>query len=51
VADYRRAGSRSGLALALADLAVLADDTEARAEALEVATDLGMEGVLARLSP
>jgi class 3 adenylate cyclase len=51
VADYGRAGSRSGLALALADLAVLADDTEARAEALEVATELGMEGVLVRLGP
>jgi hypothetical protein len=51
VADYRRAGSRSGLALALSDLAVLADDSQARAQALEVATEVGMEGVLARLGP
>jgi hypothetical protein len=51
VADYRRAGTRARLTDALADLAVLAGDPDARAEALTLAEELGMKGVTARLTP
>ncbi len=50
VADYRRAGTRARLTDALADLAVLAGDDEARTEALALADELDMKGVTARLT-
>jgi len=50
VADYRNAGTRARLTDALADLAVLAGDDEARTEALALADELGMKGVIARLT-
>src|SRR5690606_16539918 len=50
VADYRRAGTRACLARALADLAVLTGDADARAEALALADELGMAGVALRLT-
>ena len=51
VADYRKAGTRARLTDALADLAVLTGDADARTEALALADDLGMKGVTARLTP
>jgi class 3 adenylate cyclase len=50
VADYRQAGTQARLTEALADLAALTDDAKARAEALELADDLGMSGVTSRLT-
>ena len=50
IADYRRAGTRACLARALADLAVLTGDADARAEALALADELGMAGVALRLT-
>ena len=50
VADYRRAGTRARLTDALADLAVLTGDADARTEALDLADELGMKGVTARLT-
>ncbi len=49
VADYRRAGTRACLAKALADLAVLTGDADARTEAIALAHELGMAGVTDRL--
>lgn len=50
IADYRRAGTRARLTDALADLAVLTGDTDARTEALALADELDMKGVTARLA-
>ncbi len=50
VTDYRRAGTRAILTVALADLAVLTGDIDARTEALALADELGMKGVTARLT-
>ncbi|MEL7210629.1 MAG: hypothetical protein AAGK32_20745, partial [Actinomycetota bacterium] len=49
IADYRRAGTRASMALALADLARLAGDGEARAEASSLGDELGMGIVPYRL--
>jgi len=50
VADYRRAGTRARLALALTDLAVLTGDEAAHAEALALADELGMAQIPRRLA-
>ena len=50
IADYRRAGTRARLTDALADLAVLTGDAAARTEALALAAELGMKGVVLRLA-
>jgi hypothetical protein len=50
VADYRKAGTRARLTMALADLAALTDNADARSEALNLAGELDMSGVIRRLS-
>ena len=50
IAAYRRGRVPSRLVHALADLAVLTGDTDARTEALALAADLGMKGITARLT-
>ena len=50
MADYHRAGTRAILTVAVADLAVLTGDIDARTEALALADELGMKGVTARLT-
>jgi class 3 adenylate cyclase len=50
IADYRTGEVRAALAQALADLAVLAGDDDARCEARTLAAELGMAGITRRLA-